>query len=137
MAKKLSTTIEKRVAKDKQVILENLKQVPIIQVACQKSGIGRASYYRWRKGDKSFAKKADEAVHEGRLLINEMAESQLINSIKEQNMTGIIFWLKNNNPVYGDKVELTHKAKNKKLTPDQEKLIDKALRLASLVPKQK
>lgn len=126
---KSKKTILKRISSDKEKLLKHLKQVPIIQVSCQKLNISRATYYRWRKQDKKFAKNADSAIQDGRLLINEMAESQLINAIKEQNMTGIIFWLKNNNPIYSDKVELTHRAGKEELSTEQKESIEKAILL--------
>ncbi len=43
------TTIELKQDKNKKAIIEKLKQSPIIQIACKKVGIGRATYYRWRK----------------------------------------------------------------------------------------
>lgn len=129
MEDKSKKTISKRISSDKENLLEHLKQVPIIQVSCQKLNISRATYYRWRKQDSKFTKKADLAIQEGRQLINEMAESQLINSIKEQNMTGIIFWLKNNNPIYSDKVELTHRTDKEELSTEQKASIEKAILL--------
>jgi len=121
--------IQSRIENNKQNIFEKLKQVPIVQVACQKIGIGRATYYRWRKKDKQFAQKADKAIQEGRLFINDMAESQLISAIKEQNMTAIIWWLRNNHPGYADRVELTHKTEKEELSPKQRKLVQKAIAL--------
>lgn len=132
MDKNYKKTIEKRLSGDKQKVLENLKQVPIISVACQKLGIGRSSFYRWKLEDKLFSKEADKALQEGRQLINDLAESQLINSIKDQNMTGIIWWLRNNHPAYTNKIELTtSKTDDEKLTADQQKLIEKALAVLS------
>lgn len=121
-------TIQKRLSEDRQKLLDNLKQVPIVSVACQKTGISRASYYRWKSSDKDFSKEANKALHEGKQLINDLAESQLINAIKDQNMTGIIWWLRNNHPGYTNKIELTtSKTDDEKLSPEQEKLIEKAL----------
>ncbi len=129
--------ITKRLTRDKSKILANLKQVPIISVACQKSGIGRSSFYRWKSEDKLFSKAVNKALQDGKQLINDLAESQLINAIKDQNMTGIIYWLRNNHPGYADKIELTHKTDKEHLSPEQEKLVSKALRLAALTSGQK
>ncbi len=129
MDKKYQKTIEKRLSEDKKRLLENLKQVPIISVACQKLGIGRSSFYRWKSEDKLFSKEADKALAEGRRLINDLAESQLINAIKEQNMTGIIYWLRNNHPGYADRIELTHKTEKEELSPEQKELVKKAIAL--------
>jgi len=117
-------------------LLEKLKETPIVEVACRKTGIARATYYRWRLKDEKFAKEADLSLSEGSSLINDMAESQLLSAIKDQNMTAIIFWLKNHHPAYATKVEVTAQLKNQNevLTPDQEALVNRALRLAALIP---
>ncbi len=129
MDEKYQKTIEKRLSGDKKRLLENLKQVPIVSVACQKLGIGRSSFYRWKSEDKLFSKEADKALTEGRRLINDLAESQLINAIKEQNMTGIIYWLRNNHPGYADRIELTHKTEKEELSPEQKELVKNAIAL--------
>lgn len=121
-----------RTDKNKELILEKLKTLPVVQIACQKLGIGRASYYRWRKEDRDFAVKADEAVLEGRLFINDMAESQLLSQIKDQNMTAIIFWLKHNHPVYGNRLEIINNKNEEVLNPEEKELVKKALALGSL-----
>jgi len=122
-------TIQKRLSEDKQKLLENLKQVPIISVASQKTGIGRSSVYRWKSEDKTFAKELDKALSEGKQLINDLAESMLINAIKDQNMTSIIWWLRNNHPGYTNKIELTHKTEKEELSSEQKALVKKAIAL--------
>lgn len=120
---------------DKQVLLSQLRKTPVVQVACEKTNIGRASYYRWRKDDTDFAKLADEALSEGSSLVNDMAESQLVSAIKDKNITAIIFWLKHHHPTYATKVEVTARLKqDEALTPEQEELVMKALKLASVLP---
>lgn len=115
-------------------LIEQIKKTPIIQIACEKSGIGRATYYRWKKEDSQFREAAETALYEGESLINDMAESQLISAIRNQNMTAIIFWLKNHHKKYRNKVEVsgtldTHKF----LTPDEEEMIQKSLIHAGLI----
>lgn len=93
---------------DKAKLLEILNETPLVQPACQKAGVSRATYYRWRKEDSHFKKKSDEAISQGRLLINDLAESKLISQIKNENMTAIIYWLKHNHKNYiENKVNLT------------------------------
>ena len=120
--------------KQKELLLEQLKKTPIVQVACEKTGISRASYYRFRKDDKEFAKEADEALEAGSLMVNDMAESQLLAAIRDKNITAIIFWLKHHHPTYGTKIEINGHLKTslEALTPEQEALVRRALRLASL-----
>ena len=131
------TTIQKRIDKTQELILEQLKKTPIVQVACEKVGIGRATYYRWRKENEVFAEQADISIAEGSLLVNDMAESQLMAAIRDKNLTAIIFWLKHHHPHYATKVEVTARLKtdNEALTPEQEALVTRALKLAALLPK--
>ena len=120
--------------KEKELLLEHLKKVPIIQIACEKVGISRATYYRWRKENKKFSNLADEAILEGSRLINDLAESQLMSAIRDKNMTAIIFWLKYHHPSYTTRVEvMAHlKQSNDELTSEQKSLIEQALKLAAL-----
>lgn len=131
----MSNAIVKRQEKDKELLLEKLGITPIIQIACQQVGMGRATYYRWRKRDKEFASKADEALFDGRAFVNDMAESQLISAIKDNNLGAIIFWLRSHHPSYSPKIEVDARLKIEKeiLTPEQELLVKKALKLAGLI----
>lgn len=127
--------IQKRMDNNKQLIIEQLKKVPVVEVACEKIGIGRATYYRWRKENEEFVELADEAIVEGNALVNDMAESQLMSAIRDKNLTAIIFWLKHHHPRYATKVEITgHLKHEEQLTPEQETLVMKALKLAELLP---
>lgn len=132
-------TITNKQNKNKENLIEQLKATPIIEVACKRTGISRATYYRWRQEDADFASQADQALLEGSALINDMAESQLISAIKDKNLTAIIFWLKKHHKLYADKVELSGKVEieNKQLTKEQEELIQKAIRLVGQIPEEK
>jgi hypothetical protein len=111
---------------------EELKKVPIVQVACEKTGLSRNSVYRWKKDDKSFSVKMDQAMSVGVAFVNDMSESQLLTMIKEKNWSAISFWLKHRNDNYRDKVEITTKEDREELTPSQVKIVKQALRLASI-----
>jgi hypothetical protein len=113
--------------------LENLSNVPIIVVACEKSGISRNSIYRWRKEDPIFARKMEQAFADGVALVNDMSESQLLTMIKEKNWSAIRFWLSYRNDNYKNKVEVTTIDDSGSLTPSQEKTVKEALKLASIV----
>lgn len=128
-------SIQKRIGSNKETILKQLTQTPIIQVACSKAGVGRATYYRWKKDDEDFSQKADEAIIQGRLFINDLAESKLLAAIQDQNMTGIIFWLKHNHPAYTTRVEISQADNEDKnqLKPEEEAEVKKALRLAGIL----
>lgn len=125
-------TIQKRQEEQKLLLLKQLKSTPIVQVACEKTGVGRATYYRWRKEDKEFLKESDIALGEGKSLVNDMAESQLLSAIRDRNLTAIIFWLKNHHKTYGTKIEVSGEIKTRDdpLTEEQQKVIAQALELA-------
>ena len=112
--------------------LEELAHIPIIQVACEKTGLSRNSVYQWRKDDSVFAKKMDEALADGVALVNDMSESQLLNLIKEKNWPAISFWLKHRNDNYKNKLEITTKDDPEELTPAQAKVVKQALKLAKI-----
>lgn len=130
---KWNKTIATRIAQDKAALLEQLKKTPILQLACEKIGIARATAYRWKDIDPEFTKSLDAALLEGKLLVNDVAESQLMAAIKERNMTAIVFWLKHHHPSYTTKVEITaHIKENYELTLEQQALVEEALRRAAL-----
>ena len=121
--------------KNKQLLIEQLKKTPIIQIACEKINIGRATFYRWKKDDENFSTQVDEALLDGNELVNDMAESQLISSIKDKNFQAIAYWLKHNHPNYSNKLELSGKisTQTEKLTPEQEEIVKLALQNAGLI----
>lgn len=129
----MNKTVQKRKKADQELLLEQLKKTPIVQFACEKSGIGRATYYRWRKEDSSFAEASDQALQESVSLINDLAESQLLSSIRDKNMTAIIFWLKYRHKSYSNKIELSGEIKTSMgtLTSEQQELLEKAIKLMS------
>lgn len=86
---------------NKNKILEILKEMPIIEVACKRAGIGRATYYRWRKEDKDFLEQSENAMAQGFEFINDMSESQIVTLIREKKMPAITLWLKHHHPYYG------------------------------------
>lgn len=114
----------------KKALVDQLRKTPIVQVSCEKLGISRATYYRWKKRDPKFADKAESALQEGAQLINDMAESQLISAIKDGNLTGIIFWLKNHHRNYSPKLEVTTKSADLPLTDEQKEIIKQSVSMA-------
>src|SRR3989344_3629122 len=97
-------TIEERQDKEKQAVIDALKEMPIIQVACKRANISRATYYRWRKEDKNFLRQSEDAMGQGFEFINDMSESQIVTLIKEKKLQAIVIWLKHHHPRYGSKV---------------------------------
>lgn len=116
---------------DKERFLEELRKTPVVQVACQKVGWGRTTYYRIRKQDKHFAELADVALQEGRVVVNELGEAQTITLMKEKDMRAIRFWLTHNDPRYSNKLEIKGTITNSfELTPEMETLMLQAGRMA-------
>ncbi|PIP27196.1 MAG: hypothetical protein COX30_03230 [Candidatus Moranbacteria bacterium CG23_combo_of_CG06-09_8_20_14_all_39_10] len=133
MSEKNNQATKKRTAEDKLAVLEQLKKLPIIQAACQKAGISRASFYRWKIDDKEFAKDADDAIAEGVEMINDLSENQLIMAIRDNNLSAVRFWLQNRHKAYANKVEVMERGNvNQELNAEQKKIVEEALRLASL-----
>ncbi|MDP2709398.1 MAG: phBC6A51 family helix-turn-helix protein [bacterium] len=118
----------------KTLFLEQIRKIPIIQVACEKVGVARSSVYRWRDEDEEFNKALEESLAEGEALINEMSESQLISLIREKSWQAISFWLRKRSPKFRDRVEVSGNINNpqNELTPEQQAVVTEALRLASL-----
>ncbi|MBL8160218.1 hypothetical protein JNJ66_07240 [Candidatus Saccharibacteria bacterium] len=127
--------------KDKQLLLTQLAKTPIVEAACKHVGLPRSTYYRWRKEDESFADACDETIELSIGRINDLAESQLINAIKDQNMSAITFWLKHHHHRYRNRLEVDARiqAVQQELTPDQVELVGKALQLAGIsqLPEEK
>lgn len=126
-----SKTLMKKTDQTKELLLEQLKKTPIVQVACEKIGITRMTFYRWKREDPVFTKKVEEAILEGCFLVNDLAESQLVGAVKDRNIPAIMYWLRHHHPAYANKLEVKHAIQDENLTPEQEALVREALRLAS------
>ena len=105
------TILDEQQREQKTLIIETLKVKPVVQTACIKAGIVRATYYRWMKTDRAFAKDVCGAIKEGNDLINDMAESKLFDGIKEGKMSAIRYRLDHKHPKY--KKKLVQKRKRK------------------------
>ena len=89
-----------RSRKDKNNFLEKLAITPIVSIVCRNTNISKATIYRWIDKDKEFAKSFNTAMENGRDTINDLAESQIINSIKKGEKWAVELWLVNNNLRY-------------------------------------
>jgi hypothetical protein len=117
----------------KQIFLEQLKKTPIVQIACEKLGVSRSSFYRWRAEDAAFAKQADEATLEGHLLVNDLAESQLIGAVRDRNLQAIMYWLKHHHKDYRNRLEIEGTVNTiQELSPEQKELVRQALELTGV-----
>lgn len=91
-----------RQAQQKADFIERFKKTPIIQMVCEKVGIGRTTFYRWIKEDPDFYQKYLEAETEGREFMGDAMESRLIQEANNGNLGAIIFYLKFNHPRYSE-----------------------------------
>lgn len=111
----------------KLLFIEALRKTPIIQVVCERTGISRTTYYRWKEVDEDFADAVSSALNEGIALVNDMAETQLITSIKEKNMSAIAYWLNHRHPAYARR--LISSEQKTRLSPEQLSLIQTCLKI--------
>lgn len=114
--------------------LDELRKVPIVQVACEKVGVSRNTVYRWKREDNAFAQAFDEALADGFAFVNDMSESQLLQLIKDKNFSAVRFWLNKRHPAYKDKVEITNTHRIEELSPEQAAAVEQALACAQLIP---
>ncbi len=85
---------------EKSKFTEYLRETPLVNLACKKIGISRATYYRWYKDDREFRESVQKVIRQGRANINDLAEATLIKMIKTENFHAIRFWLQHNNSRY-------------------------------------
>lgn len=126
----------RRTKKVEEKFFEELRKVPVVQVACEKTGISRNSIYRWRREDKDFKKNMEKALEDGIAFVNDMSESQLLTLIKEKSFPAIRFWLQHKHSGYKNKLEITNSQDSEELTSSQEKIVKKALELAQVAQEQ-
>lgn len=107
-AKKRLETLAEDTEKQKKALVAQLRRTPIVQLACERVGIGRSTYYKWRVYDHIFARAAEKAQEAGKFFINDLAESRLLRMVQDDNLTAIIFWLKHNNPKYAVTTRFIH-----------------------------
>lgn len=133
----IKETVAARQAAQKLAVLEQLRRIPVIEVACERAKVSRPTLYRLRSEDESFKSAVEEAIAEGVAFISDLGEAQLITMMKEKNFAAIAFWLKTHSPRYAAKLKIegriTHEAKE--LSPADKRLIEEAIRAA--MPKDK
>lgn len=117
----------------KDEFLNNLREIPIVQSACKKTGLSRNTVYRWKNTDKKFKAAMEQALLEGEELINDLTEHQLLGLIQSGAWPAINFWLRHRNPKFKEKVEVNATISNQseKLLPHEEKLVEEAIKRLS------
>lgn len=128
----MERSVDKRIERDKAKLLEILEKNPVVQLACERAGVGKTTFYRWKNEDAAFARKADAALTSGNEFVSDIAISQLISAIKDKNMHAIRFWLTNHHRDYTTKMHIIAEVhRDEPLSPEQEAAVRRALELAS------
>lgn len=127
MAKKPETypANTKRMDAQKKLLLQHIEKTPIVEVVCQKVGIGRTTLYRWLQEDAAFAKQYNEAFGTGVELISDLAESKLIGKIQEGDMSAVKLWLGTHRKDFVNKLEVSA-AKQEELSDEDKETIEHA-----------
>jgi len=84
----------------KQKFLKELEKSGNIGVASARAGINRSTFYRWKKTDEEFRKKAEEAEISGRENNSDIAEHSLMLNVKDRQQRAIEYLLRHNSPRY-------------------------------------
>ena len=84
----------------KRELNDCLEKIPIVQLACEKVGISRATFYRWCHDDPLFDKLVRAILWTGREVISDLAESTIISLIRDGNLKASQWWLINNSYRY-------------------------------------
>lgn len=83
-----------------QPLLDELRKIPNVSLACERVGISRNTFYRWMQEDAALKKEIDEAHELGIDSINDLAESKLVQHINNGSIQAIKYWLGNNKNNY-------------------------------------
>jgi len=125
-------TNQERIQKQKDLLITQIKKTPVIEIACQKVGVGRTTFYRWRRDDADFETACVEALGTGVDLINDLAESKLIGQIQDSNFPAIRFWLQSHHKSYKAKLEISADTK-KELTSEEQETMQQAYERLGLI----
>jgi hypothetical protein len=97
---KSKTSVETRRTADKAKLIEQFRKMPIVQIAAERAGVSRATYYRWLDEDQAFRDDALSAVTEGEAFISDKSEGQLLALIGEKHFGAIKTYLQHHNEKY-------------------------------------
>lgn len=79
-------------------ILEELEKCGIVQVACDKVGISRNTFYRWLKEDEDFLNQVNTSITMGIGVVNDVAVSNVLEGIKRKDIVSTKYWLSHRHP---------------------------------------
>lgn len=96
-------------------LLNEIEKNGNVSLSCAKVDVNKATFYRWMK-NKSFKKKADEALMRGREANCDLAESALMLLVKDKKLEAIKYVLGHNSPRYKSKV---YRFIHQKIVPEE------------------
>lgn len=79
-------------------LAEEIEKTPVIQIACDKIGISRNTFYRWMKEDHKFLVRINEAMSLGVGLVSDVALSNVLEGIKRKDTMYTKYWLSHKHP---------------------------------------
>jgi len=79
-------------------LIEEIEKTPLIQIACDKVGISRNTFYRWMKEDEEFLSRVNEAMSLGTGLVSDVALSNVLEGIKKKDSMYTKYWLSHKHP---------------------------------------
>lgn len=117
--KKKLSLIEKRQIAQKEAVLEEMKNIPILLVVCKKTNISRATVYRWLQTDSEFRKEYEKSKVQGSESINDIAKLTLITKIKDGDFKSSVFWLTHRDREFAENKWPIETLEKPGLTPEQ------------------
>ena len=93
-------TIAERQKREKMVLLEQLRKMPVISVACERTGLGRTTFHRWCKEDPAFNDAVNEAMSEGDKVLDDVGKTQLVSLMKDKKWEAVKYYLEKHHPEF-------------------------------------
>lgn len=84
----------------KSLFIETLERVPLVEHACAKLGVARATYYRWCNNDSEFFASCKNAQDKGREVYCDLAESKIMARINNDDRWAEEYYLSHNSSRY-------------------------------------
>ena len=93
-------TIAARQAREKAKLVEQFKKMPIVQIACERAAVSRATYYRWLEDEPAFRDSAMAAIAEGEAFISDKSEAQLLVLVGKEHFGAVRYSLEHHSEKY-------------------------------------
>jgi len=110
--------------------IKELENSPLVEMACRKLNVSRATFYRWCDQDYTFKIDVETAQRKGRDKLCDFTESKLIENIKDNLQSAIVFCLKHNSKIYRHQYAKSYTEDNEQLKKEvriQKRLIDELI----------